>query len=144
MRNGWSCIRPGWPPPAEAGERAWRRSLTHTSTTRPPRTHTASVGVVCSTQQPSCLLGHPAESKSDAHKEQVEQPLAGHLAQVETIPSDRVADLTLQPSFMLEGAMARARLEGRASLILRARALVLHLVDQAGAAIWSSTTTGAT
>ncbi|GAA2017387.1 TetR/AcrR family transcriptional regulator [Terrabacter terrae] len=85
------------------------------------------------------LLNAAAELASGAagrdqvrrHKEQVQQLLAGHLTNVNSLPADQVEDLALQLSFALEGAMSRAGLEGRSDLMVRAKALALQLVDQA-------------
>jgi hypothetical protein len=48
------------------------------------------------------------------------------------VPAERVADLAEQLSFLLEGAMARAGLEGDSRRVHRVRELALQLVDAAG------------
>jgi hypothetical protein len=65
------------------------------------------------------------------HKEEVEGLLAGHLAELDDLPAARIADLAEQLSFLLEGAMARAGLEGDSSRLHRVRELALQLVDAA-------------
>jgi AcrR family transcriptional regulator len=65
------------------------------------------------------------------HKEQVEAILAAHLAELDGLPAARVADLAEQLSFLLEGAMARAGLEGNSGRLHRVRELALQLVDSA-------------
>jgi hypothetical protein len=66
------------------------------------------------------------------HKEEVEALLAAHLAELDEVPAARVADLAEQLSFLLEGAMARAGLEGDSRRLSHARELALQLVDAAG------------
>jgi AcrR family transcriptional regulator len=83
----------------------------------------------------------PGREQVRRHKEQVEQLLARHLAQVEGVAAERIDDLALQLSFTLEGAISRAGLEGRADLMVRAKDLALQLVDQAATAPTSSGTT---
>ncbi len=65
------------------------------------------------------------------HKEEVEALLAGHLAELDDLPPARVADLAEQLSFLLEGAMARAGLEGNSHRLHRVRDLALQLIDTA-------------
>ncbi|MBC9822867.1 TetR/AcrR family transcriptional regulator [Terrabacter sp. MAHUQ-38] len=88
--------------------------------------------------------GAPGREQVRHHKEQVEQLVAEHLARIETLPADRVDELALQLSFALEGAMARAGLEGRADLLVRARDLALKLVDQTAATFPVSPTASTT
>jgi AcrR family transcriptional regulator len=66
------------------------------------------------------------------HKEEVERLLATHLAEVDALPTERVADLAEELSFLLEGAMARAGLEGDSRRLHRVRELALQRVDAAG------------
>ena len=88
------------------------------------------------------LLNAAAELPADApgrqlvrrHKEQVEAILAAHLAELDGLPAARVADLAVQLSFLLEGAMARAGLEGNSGRLHRVRELALQLVDSAAEA----------
>jgi AcrR family transcriptional regulator len=65
------------------------------------------------------------------HKEEIEALLAAHLAELDGVPTARVADLAEQLSFLLEGAMARAGLEGDSGRLHRVRELALQLVDAA-------------
>jgi hypothetical protein len=65
------------------------------------------------------------------HKEEVEALLAGSLAELEGVTAERAADLAEQLSFLLEGAMARAGLEGTPDRLHRVRELALRLVDAA-------------
>jgi AcrR family transcriptional regulator len=78
--------------------------------------------------------GAPGREQVRRHKEHVEDLLVGHLARLDALSGDQVADLALQLSFTLEGAMARAGLEGRVDLVVRAKDLALVLVDHAVAA----------
>ncbi len=58
------------------------------------------------------------------HKEQVESILAEHLSELLPEEPDRVAVLAAQIAFLLEGAMARAGLEGSSARVITARAMV--------------------
>jgi AcrR family transcriptional regulator len=76
-------------------------------------------------------VGAPGRDLVRRHKEEVEAILAAHLAELDSLPTERVADLAEQLSFLLEGAMARAGLEGDSRRLHRARELALQLVDAA-------------
>lgn len=76
--------------------------------------------------------GAPGRQLVRRHKEEVEALLAAHLAELDGVPAERVADLAEQLSFLLEGAMARAGLEGDSRRLHRVRGLALQLVDAAG------------
>jgi len=73
----------------------------------------------------------PGRELVRGHKEEVQSLLAGHLDDLGTIAADDVGPLAQQLAFLLEGAMARAGLEGDSSLLHRARDLALHIVDSA-------------
>jgi AcrR family transcriptional regulator len=75
--------------------------------------------------------GAPGRQLVRRHKEEVEALLAAHLAELDGLPAVRVADLAEQLSFLLEGAMARAGLEGDSRRLHRVRELALELVDTA-------------
>lgn len=75
--------------------------------------------------------GAPGRDAVRRHKEEVEALLAGHLAEVDGLPAGRVGDLAEELSFLLEGAMARAGLEGDSRRLHRVRELALQLVDSA-------------
>ena len=77
--------------------------------------------------------GTPGRDAVRRHKEEVEALLAGHLTEIDGLPTGRVADLAEQLSFLLEGAMARAGLEGDSRRLHRVRALALQSVDAATA-----------
>ena len=62
------------------------------------------------------------------HKEQVESILATHLSELLPEKPDRVAALAAQIAFLLEGAMARAGLEGSSVRVVMARAMVDDLL----------------
>jgi hypothetical protein len=61
------------------------------------------------------------------HKEQVESILTDHLQALTTLV--RAAQLAEHCSFLLEGAMARAGLEGQANRLERSRQIAANLVD---------------
>jgi AcrR family transcriptional regulator len=73
--------------------------------------------------------GAPGRAVVRRHKEDVEALLAAHIADLGMVAPDRVAPLAEQLSFMLEGAVARAGLEGNAELLHHARDLALQVVD---------------
>ncbi|MGY1680135.1 TetR/AcrR family transcriptional regulator [Geodermatophilus sp. SYSU D01176] len=75
--------------------------------------------------------GAPGRQLVRRHKEEVEALLAAHLAEVDGLPAERVADLAEQLSFLLEGAMARAGLEGDSRRLHRVREPALQLVAAA-------------
>ena len=75
--------------------------------------------------------GAPGRQLVRRHKEEVEALLAEHLAELDEVPAERVADLAEQLSFLLEGAMARAGLEGDSRRLQRVRELALQWVDAA-------------
>jgi len=66
--------------------------------------------------------GDPGRAIVAAHKSQVEQLLAGHF---ESLTTKKQATLLAgQISFLLEGAISRAGLEGNSVLLLRARTMI--------------------
>jgi AcrR family transcriptional regulator len=73
--------------------------------------------------------GAPGRQVVRRHKEEVEALLAAHLAELDDLPADGVAGLAEHLSLLLEGAMARAGLEGNSGRLHRVRELALHLVD---------------
>ncbi len=83
------------------------------------------------------LLNAAAELPADApgrlmvrqHKEQVEELLAAHLAEVRGLTTASVRELAEELSYLLEGAMTRAGLEGHSERLHRVRALALTLVN---------------
>lgn len=70
--------------------------------------------------------GDPARAAVRRHKEQVEQIVAAHLADL-TDPA-RAAALAEHFSFLLEGGMARAGLEGNDARLLAARGIAVQLL----------------
>lgn len=73
--------------------------------------------------------GAPGRVAVREHKEQVESILSAGLAKV--FAPDRAAGLAEQLAFVLEGAVARAGLEGSAERLVHARAIAASLVDAA-------------
>ena len=73
--------------------------------------------------------GAPGRAVVRRHKEDVEALLAAHLADLGTGAPERVAPLAEQLSFLLEGAVARAGLDGSSELLHHARDLALQGVD---------------
>jgi AcrR family transcriptional regulator len=67
------------------------------------------------------------------HKEEVAALLATHVTEL-GVPPARAAGLAEHLSFVLEGAMARAGLEGTSRLLHHARELALETIDAAGGA----------
>jgi AcrR family transcriptional regulator len=74
-------------------------------------------------------VGAPGRAVVRRHKEDVQALLAGHLADLDALAPERVDPLAEQLSFLLEGAVARAGLEGTAELLHHARDLALQVVD---------------
>ena len=72
-------------------------------------------------------VGDPGRSAVRAHKEQVEEILRDHLSAVHE--PDRARELAEHLGFLLEGAMARAGLEGDAARLRRAREIAAHMVQ---------------
>lgn len=71
--------------------------------------------------------GHPARSSVRAHKEEVERLLAENLESMTTKVEalERVEHL----SFLLEGAVARAGLEGTPERLEHARAIAMRILE---------------
>jgi AcrR family transcriptional regulator len=78
--------------------------------------------------------GAPGRDLVRRHKEEVQELLAKHLANLGTIADDAVGTVAQQLSFLLEGAMARAGLEGNSDLLQRARNLAGQIIDTASGA----------
>lgn len=76
-------------------------------------------------------VGAPGRALVRRHKEEVEGLLAAHLTELDRLSADRVSDLAEQLSFLLEGAMARAGLEGDSRRLHRVRELAMEQVDAA-------------
>jgi AcrR family transcriptional regulator len=72
-------------------------------------------------------VGSPGRDAVRRHKEQVEAILVGHLRELTS--SRRAAVLAEHCSFLLEGAMARAGLEGASARLLRARQIAASLLE---------------
>lgn len=71
--------------------------------------------------------GAPGRTAVREHKEHVESILRAGLAEI--VDDARAAGLAEQLSFLLEGAVARAGLEGSAERLLRARGMAASMVD---------------
>lgn len=69
----------------------------------------------------------PARAAVRRHKEQVERILADHLTEI--VGGDRAAGLSEHLCFLLEGAMARAGLEGRDARLVTARRIAADMLD---------------
>ncbi|UFR06280.1 TetR/AcrR family transcriptional regulator [Streptomyces sp. Go40/10] len=65
-----------------------------------------------------------------AHKEEVERLIAGHLRELLPGCPDEVPALAEHLAFLLEGAMARAGLEGDGDRVRHARSLAAGLLDR--------------
>jgi AcrR family transcriptional regulator len=73
-------------------------------------------------------VGDPGRDAVRRHKEEVEALIAGHLAALHPDDPDRAADLAEHLSYLLEGAMARAGLDGADTRLLRARRIAADLL----------------
>ena len=69
---------------------------------------------------------HPGRAVVREHKQQVEEVLAGHLREIDTV--EDVPSLAEHLSFLLEGAMARAGLEREPTRLAHATQLATRLV----------------
>lgn len=74
-------------------------------------------------------VGAPGRELVRRHKEEVETIVAGHLRELDGLSAAEVRALAEQLSFLLEGAMARAGLEGNSVRLLHARKLAIQTVD---------------
>jgi AcrR family transcriptional regulator len=73
--------------------------------------------------------GDPGRLAVRHHKEEVESLLAQHVAGLLPGEEARAADLARHLSFLLEGAMARAGLEGRDDRLKDARAIAVRMLE---------------
>ncbi|WP_030743379.1 TetR/AcrR family transcriptional regulator [Streptomyces sp. NRRL F-5135] len=73
--------------------------------------------------------GDPGRDAVRRHKEEVEELLAGHLRDLRPDRRAETGAIAEHLSFLLEGAVARAGLEGDGSRLRRARALAASVVD---------------
>ena len=74
--------------------------------------------------------GDPGRAAVRRHKEQVELLLAGHLGGLLPGRPDEARAMAEHLAFLLEGAMARAGLEGDAARLRHARTIALGLLDR--------------
>lgn len=74
--------------------------------------------------------GDEGRSVVRRHKEQVERLIAGHLEELLPERPDDVRTMAEHLSFLLEGAMARAGLEGDGNRLRHARAMAAALLDR--------------
>jgi AcrR family transcriptional regulator len=74
--------------------------------------------------------GDPGRLAVRRHKEEVEELLAGHVAELLPGPGQQAAELARHLAFLLEGAMARAGLEGGDGCLQDGRRIALRLLDQ--------------
>jgi AcrR family transcriptional regulator len=75
-------------------------------------------------------VGDPGRDAVRRHKEEVEALLAGHLAVLHPADQDRAAALAEHLAYLLEGAMARAGLDGEDRRLRRARTIAADLVGR--------------
>ena len=73
-------------------------------------------------------VGDEGRAAVRRHKEQVESILARHLTDLLPDDAGRVATLAAHISFLLEGAMARAGLEGSSARLITARTMAADLL----------------
>ncbi|GAA2424268.1 TetR/AcrR family transcriptional regulator [Streptomyces glaucus] len=74
--------------------------------------------------------GHEGRAVVRAHKEEVERLIAGHLEQLLPGRPEEARVLAEHLAFLLEGAMARAGLEGDDSRLRHARSIAETLLDR--------------
>jgi AcrR family transcriptional regulator len=73
-------------------------------------------------------VGEPGRQAVRRHKEQVESILVQHLSEMVPDDPERVTVLAAHIAFLLEGAMARAGLEGNSARVITARAMVCDML----------------
>ncbi|MFD9319450.1 TetR/AcrR family transcriptional regulator [Streptomyces sp. NPDC060053] len=74
--------------------------------------------------------GHDGRDVVRRHKEEVESLLRGHLGEVLPGRPEEAGAMAEQLSFLLEGAMARAGLEGAGTRLEHARTMAANLLDR--------------
>ncbi|MFK0121333.1 TetR/AcrR family transcriptional regulator [Streptomyces sp. NPDC090994] len=74
--------------------------------------------------------GDPGRAVVRRHKEEVESLLAGHLTELLPGRDDEARRLAEHLSFLLEGSMVRAGLEGAGTRVRHAKALAEQLLDR--------------
>jgi AcrR family transcriptional regulator len=74
--------------------------------------------------------GSPGRLAVRQHKEEVEELLAAHLAELLPGQEERRARLASHLAFLLEGAMVRAGLDGGDSRLLEGRTIAAQLLDE--------------
>lgn len=74
--------------------------------------------------------GAPGRVAVRKHKEEVEALLAGHIAELFSGEEGRAAEVARHLAFLLEGAMARAGLEGSDASLKDARTIAARLLDE--------------
>ncbi|MFG2951329.1 TetR/AcrR family transcriptional regulator [Streptomyces adustus] len=75
-------------------------------------------------------VGDEGRAVVRAHKEEVEQLLAGHLERLLPDRPDEARAAAEQLSFLLEGAMARAGLEGDGARVRHARSMAAAMLER--------------
>lgn len=75
------------------------------------------------------MAGDAGRQAVRRHKEEVEALLTAHLSELLADDTARAARLARQFAFLLEGAMARAGLEGSSALVLNARAMASDMLE---------------
>ncbi|TDC42595.1 TetR/AcrR family transcriptional regulator [Actinomadura sp. KC345] len=74
--------------------------------------------------------GHEGRALVRRHKEEVESLLAGHLDELLPDRPERAQAVAEQLAFLLEGAMARAGLEGTGTRLEHARAMAADMLER--------------
>lgn len=74
--------------------------------------------------------GHEGRAVVRAHKEEVERLIVGHLEELLPDRPDEARTMAEHLAFLLEGAMARAGLEGDGDRLQHARSLAATLLDR--------------
>lgn len=74
--------------------------------------------------------GSPGRSAVKKHKEEVEAILTKHLTEYPELTRERAEETAEHLSFLLEGAMARAGLEGSGERVIRAKRIAMGILEQ--------------
>lgn len=72
----------------------------------------------------------PGRTAVRKHKEEVERLLYKHILEIKSISEEQAAFAAEHLSFLLEGAMARAGLEGNSERVTRARKIAQRVLEQ--------------
>lgn len=74
--------------------------------------------------------GSPGRKAVKRHKEEVEEILQKHVLEYPGLTKEKAKEIAEHLSFLLEGGMARAGLEGTGERVIRAREIAIGILEQ--------------